>query len=231
MTKAAMVTGGTRGIGLAIARDLAKDHNVTVLWNRTRPENLPDDVLALQADLTQSGRCQQVVDATMERFGRLDVIVNNAGLVEMTPVDAFDAEAYRAILDINLLVPGDLLAAALQHLQPGSSVINISSINAVLPPKAASIFGASKAALNLWTRAMAKELGPKGIRVNAVSPGAINIADKPRPDDLKALFLKDTALGRLGVPEDVAGVVRFLASEDASFVTGENISVSGGYRL
>jgi len=123
------------------------------------------------------------------------------------------------------------LAAALPHLQSGAAVVNISSVNAVLPPKGAALFGASKAALNLWTRAMAKELGSKGIRVNAVAPGAINIAENPRPAGLTELFVKETALGRIGTPQDIARAVRFLASEDARFVTGEVLTVSGGYRL
>ncbi|KMK68146.1 SDR family NAD(P)-dependent oxidoreductase [Puniceibacterium sp. IMCC21224] len=231
MTKTALVTGGTRGIGLAIARDLSRDHNVGVVWNTTPPNDLPPAVLAMQSDLTQAGNCAAVVTATIERFGQLDVILNNAGVAQTTPLDSFDAPTQRAILDVNLLVPGDLLAASLPHLKSGAAVVNISSVNAVLPPRAAALFGASKAALNLWTRAMAKELGPRGIRVNAVSPGAIDIPDKPRPPDLTALFVQDTALGRIGVPEDVARVVRFLTSDDAGFVTGEILTVSGGYRL
>ncbi len=135
------------------------------------------------------------------------------------------------MLDVNLLAPGALLAAALPHLGPGAAIVNISSMNAVLPPRDASIYGASKAALNLWTRAMAKELGPRQIRVNAVAPGAINIPESPRPDDLTDLIVKDTALGRIGRPDDIARAVRFLASDAAGFITGEVLTVSGGYRL
>lgn len=117
------------------------------------------------------------------------------------------------------------------HLKPGACVVNISSVNAELPPKGAAIYGASKAALNLWTRGMAKELGARGIRVNAIAPGAINIAEEPRTDELTELFVQDTALGRIGTPTDIARAVRFLASEEASFITGEVLTVSGGYRL
>ena len=131
----------------------------------------------------------------------------------------------------SVLAPAALLSAALPHLGAGAAIVNISSVNAVLPPKGASVYGASKAALNLWTRAMAKELGPRGIRVNAVAPGAINIPEAPRSDDLTALFVKDTALGRIGTPRDIARAVRFLAGEAAAFVTGEVLTVSGGYRL
>lgn len=231
MTRTVVVTGGSRGIGLAIAENFAADHNVAIVWNSTPPADLPNSVYALQSDLTSPGSCQECIEKVIKKFGQLDVIVNNAGFSQITPVEEFDASACRAILDVNLLVPNDLLSAAMPHLRSGASIVNISSINAVLPPKSAAIFGASKAALNLWTRAMAKELGSHGIRVNAVSPGAVNVPDKPRPTELIDLFVKDTALGRIAEPEDIARVVRFISSEDAGFITGEVVTVSGGYRL
>lgn len=231
MSRTVLVTGGAKGIGFAIAEEFSKNHNVAIVWNTAPPEKTIPGFHMIQADLTKKGSCKAVVEDVIAHFGRLDIIVNNAGLVQTTAIDSFDADAQRAILDVNLLVPSDLLAAALPHLKAGASIVNISSINGTLPPKTASIYGASKAALNLWTRAMAKELGPKGIRVNAVSPGAIEVAHKPRPPDLIGLFVKDTALGRAGRPDDIARVVRFLASDDAGFITGENLTVSGGYRL
>lgn len=230
MRRVALVTGAARGIGRAIAEDLARDHDVAITWHTTRPDARPD-LHAVQADLAQDGSAQAVIDSVIGRFGRLDVLVNNAGLVAETPKETFDAEAQRAILDVNLLAPAALLAAALPHLGRGAAVVNISSVNAVLPPRGAAAYGASKAALNLWTRAMAKELGAQGIRVNAVAPGAINTPEAPRPDDLTALFVEMTALGRIGTPGDIARAVRFLASDDAAFITGEVLTVSGGYRL
>ena len=110
-------------------------------------------------------------------------------------------------------------------------MVNISSVNATLPPKGASLYGASKAALELWTRAAAKEMGPRGVRVNAVSPGAIDIEDAQRDADLRQAFIDMTALERMGTPQDVAEAVRFMASDAASFITGEVLVVSGGYRL
>lgn len=231
MSRTVLITGGARGIGFAIAEELARDHNVAVVWNTTPPEIMPAGIHTIQADLTKEGSCKAVVENVMTHFGRLDVIVSNAGFAQTTPKDSFNAEVHRVILDVNLLVPSDLLAAAMPHLKSGASVVNISSINAILPSRTAAIYGASKAALNLWTRAMAKELGPDGIRVNAVSPGAIDVTHKPRPSDLTELFVKDTALGRIGKPDDIARVVRFLSSDDAGFITGEILTVSGGYRL
>jgi len=231
MQKTALITGGARGIGLAIAQGFARDHRVVVTWRTTRPDNLPDGVHDICADLTGKRSCAAVIDEVIGRFGRLDVIVNNAGLGAPTPKDQFDGPVARAILDVNVLVPADLLAAALPHLKAGAAIVNISSVNAVLPPRDAAIYGASKAALNLWTRAMAKELGPRGIRVNAVAPGAINIKEDPRSPELTQLFVQETALGRIGTPDDIAGVVRFLAGEQAGFITGEVLTASGGYRL
>jgi 3-oxoacyl-[acyl-carrier protein] reductase len=231
MTKVALVTGGARGIGRAIALDLARDHHVAITWRTTEPADFAHTILTIQADLTGPDSAVNVVDQVIARFGRLDVIINNAGAVVPSTPDGFDADALRAMLDINLLAPGMLLAAALPHLKSGASVVNISSGNAVLPPRGAAIYGASKAALNLWTRGMAKELGPRGIRVNAVAPGATNLPEAPRSAELTQLFVTDTALGRIGTPQDVARAVRFLAGDEAGFITGQVLEVSGGYRL
>lgn len=231
MRKSALVTGGARGIGRAIALDLARDHDVTITWNTTPPDTLPDTIRTIQTDLSAPHSAARVIAQVMQDTGRLDVLVNNAGVVAASPVDAFDADTYREMLDVNLLAPHGLLAAALPHLDRGAAIINISSVNAVLPPAGAVLYGASKAALDLWTRGMAKELGPRGIRVNAISPGAINIPEAPRSADLTQKFVDMTALGRIGVPDDIAQAVRFLASDAAGFITGEVLTVSGGYRL
>ena len=229
--KVALVTGGARGIGRGIADTLAADHDVVIVWNTTQPQGLPKNVSDYQCDLTQDGACADLVARIMASQGRLDVIVNNAGVVADSPVDAFDSAAYRHIFDVNLLAPHALLAAALPHLDRGAAIINISSMNAELPPRNAVLYGASKAALNLWTRGVAKELGPRGIRVNAVAPGAINLPEEPRPADLTQAFVDLTALGRIGAPDDIAGTVAFLASDAASYITGAVFEVTGGYRL
>lgn len=231
MQKTVLVTGGARGIGRAIAENLAQDHHVAIVWNATPPDDLPPDIHKIRADLTKPETCPWIIADVIKKFGRLDSIVNKAGVVKATPYDTFEPADHQIILDVNLLAPAALLSAALPYLQTGASIINISSVNAILPPKNAAIYGASKAALNLWTRAMAKELGPKGIRVNAVAPGAINIPQDPRPEELTQLFVNETALGRIGTPNDIARAVRFLASEESEFITGEVLTVSGGYRL
>lgn len=226
--KVALVTGAGRGIGRAIAENLGRDHAIALTWRTAPPAALPETVLAIHADLAEEGAAARIVAAVIERFGRLDVIVNNAGVIEASALDRARATN---LLQVNLLAADELLAAALPYLQPGAAVVSISSVNAVLPPRGGALYGASKAALNLWTRAMAKELGPRGIRVNAVAPGAVALPEAPRPPELVRLFEAETALGRLATPDDIARAVRFLASDDAGFITGEVLTVSGGYRL
>ncbi len=187
--------------------------------------------MAIEADLRDPQSYERIINAVIARYGRLDLIVNNAGIIAGSPVDSFDHDALRANFDVNVLAPHGVLAAALPHLGRGACVIGISSVNAVLPPKGAAMYGASKAALDLWTRAMAKELGPCGIRVNAVAPGAVNIPEAPRDAALTQAFLDMTALGQLAEPSDIADAVSFLASDKARAITGEVLTVSGGYRL
>ncbi|MFD1509361.1 SDR family NAD(P)-dependent oxidoreductase [Lacimonas salitolerans] len=232
--RTALITGGARGLGRAITTELARDHAVAFTWNTTPPDavaaDLPD-ALAIQADLTAPGAAEDVIARTLARFGRIDVIVNNAGCVIPTPAGTIARDDIAAMTTMHLTAPAELLAAALPHLSPGAAIVNISSVNARLPPMGAGMYGATKAALDLWTRAMAKELGPRGIRVNAVAPGAINTPEAPRDPDLTARFIEMTALGSLATPQDIAQAVRFLASPAAAAITGEILTVSGGYRL
>ncbi len=229
--KVALVTGGARGIGRVIAADLARDHDLAITFHRTAPQDLPEGALAVAAELSEPEAPARVVQAVIDRFGRLDVIVNNAGVIGMSAAEDYAHETLRNMLDVNVLAPHGVLAAALPYLGEGAAIVNISSVNAILPPKGAAMYGASKAALDLWTRAMAKELGPRGIRVNAVAPGAVNIAEEPRDAELTQIFVDMTALGRLATAQDIAEAVRFLAGQAAGSITGEVLTVSGGYRL
>lgn len=232
--KTALITGAARGLGRAIATELARDHAIAITWHRTPPDALITDVpeaLTIQADLLEPDAANAVIAEVIRRFGRLDVIVNNAGAVMPTPLEAHARADHHAMMDLHVSAPAALLAAALPHLQPGASIVNISSINAELPPMGASIYGASKAAQDLWTKAMAKELGPRGIRVNAVSPGAVNTPEAPRDPELTQKFVDLTAMGQLASPSDIAAAVRFFASDAARQITGQNLRVCGGYRL
>ena len=228
MKPVVLITGGARGIGRAIASAFAADHRVAITYNSTAPTELLAEhpgIHTIAADLSQKESAPEVIDAVLKQFGQIDALVNNAGAIE---TDEGRPELNHAV---NVVAPMALLTAALPHLPRGASVISISSVNAVLPALGASAYSASKAALNTWTRTMARELGPRGIRVNAVAPGAIERTEQPRPTELVQKFVDMTSLGRAGTPEDIAPVVRFLASDAAQWITGEVITVSGGYRL
>ena len=231
MVKVVLVTGAARGIGKVIANDLCRDHELAITWRSTPPEDISEDTLAIRADLLSGAAAQDVVDKVMKRFSRIDAIVNNAGLVPTSPEQAADRDFSRKTFDLNVLAPEALLKAALPHLESGASIVNISSLNAFLPPDGGAVYGASKAALNLWTRGMAKELGPRGIRVNAVAPGVIDLSDAPRPASVIEKVINETALRRIGRPEDIARAVRFFVEPASEFITGEVLTVAGGYQL
>lgn len=229
--KVALVTGAARGIGRAIASNLSVDHDIAGVWSTSDPGDLLPDALWIQANIADASALPAIIERTLAQFGRLDVIVNNAGAVVASPLEEDARATFQEMFDVNLFAAHGLLAAALDYLKPGSAIINISSVNAVLPPKGAALYGASKAALDLWARGVAKELGPRGIRVNAVAPGAVEREESPRDPDLVRAFVEMTALGALATPADIADAVRFLASDQARAITGETLTVSGGYRL
>lgn len=234
--KVALITGGGRGIGRAISEDLARDHRVAITYFSDKPAGKMFTVkhkgsLAIRADFTDPDEPAEVVRMVASAFGRIDILVNNAGIIRETPHDSVDAAEHARLYQANVTAPAALLAAALPHMAPGSAVLNIASINAASPPESAGVYAASKAALIAMTKSQAKALGPRGIRVNAIAPGAIERNYAPRPDDVQKIIRDDTALRRNGLPQDIAGPARFLLSEAAGFVTGEVLTVSGGYRL
>lgn len=228
MKPVALITGGMRGIGRGIVDELARDHAVATTYRNSPPDAVLaawPETLAIETDLGAPESAEQIIADVIRHFGRIDLIVNNAGSL------LSDAEDHGENLAINVTAAMALVDAALPHLKRGANIINISSVNADLPAMGAISYSASKAAINTWTRGLAKTLGPEGIRVNGIAPGAIERVEKPRDPELLQKFVDMTALGRHGLPKDIAGVVRFLASDAASFITGETITVSGGYRL
>ncbi|MBE7202458.1 MAG: SDR family oxidoreductase, partial [Parafilimonas terrae] len=190
--------------------------------------------IAVQGDVSKRAEAQGLIDAAVTAFGRLDILVNNSGVYEFAAIEEVTEEHYRRQFDVNVL--GVLLAtqAAATHLGAGGSIINISSVAASLQPATTAVYSGTKGALNAITGVLANELAPRKIRVNAVSPGYV-VTEGTRTagvtgSEMEAGLVAQTPLGRAGQPDDIAGVVTFLASDDARWVTGEEINVGGGIR-
>ena len=190
--------------------------------------------IAVQADVSQAVQARGLVEAAVQQFGRLDVLVNNSGVYEFAAIEEVTEEHYRRIFDVNVL--GVLLAtqAVSKHLGEGGSIINISSVvTDVLMPTSA-VYSGTKGALNAISGVLANELAPRKIRVNVVSPGYVVTEGTHTAgiagSEMEAGLVAQTPLGRAGQPDDIARVVAFLASDDARWVTGEVINASGGVR-
>ncbi|CAN5222181.1 SDR family oxidoreductase [soil metagenome] len=241
--KVAVVTGASRGIGRAVAERFARD-GARVVVNYARSVDQAEQVvagirerggeaIAVRADMGQPEQIAQLFEQTTERFGRLDVLVNNAGAYDAHRLERSDEAHYAALFDVN--VRGVLLAsleAARCFGETGGRIINISSGAARAAVPGGAVYAASKAAVEALTRCHAAELGPRGITVNAVAPGFTesDMLDVALPAEARGGMIALTALGRLGRPEDIADVVAFLTSDDAHWITGETIGASGGLR-
>lgn len=242
--KVAVVTGASKGIGAGIARALAAEGAAVVVnyaSSKAGAEALVAEItgaggkaVAVQADVSKADQAQVLIDAAVKAFGRLDVLVNNSGIYEFAPIEEVTEDQYRRIFDINVL--GVLLTtqAAAKHLGEGGSVINISSaVTSLLPPHSA-VYTGTKGAVDAITGVLAKELGPRRIRVNAINPGIVETEGTHAAGFIGSEFesgaVAQTPLGRTGQPGDIAGVAVFLASDDARWLTGEKITASGGLR-
>jgi 3-oxoacyl-[acyl-carrier protein] reductase len=242
--KVAVVTGASKGIGASIAQALAAE-GAAVVVNYASSKTGADAVvmaikqaggkaIAVQGDVAKAGQAQAVVDTAVETFGRLDVLVNNSGVYEFSPLEALTEAQYRKMFDVNVL--GVLLTtqAAAKHLPQGGSVINISSaVTSLLPPQSA-IYTGTKGAVDAITGVLANELGSRKIRVNAINPGIVETEGTHSAGFIGSEFetgaVGQTPLGRTGQPDDIAKVAVFLASDDSGWVTGEKITASGGLR-
>jgi len=242
--RVAIVTGGSSGIGAAIARQLAAD-GAKVIVNYTSGNSRAGKVVAdieaagghavaFAADVTRQADVRELIAFAIDHYGHLDIVVNNAGVYEFAPIEESTEARYRRQFDINVLGPLLVAGAAAPHLTKGSSIINISSfVTRVFIPESA-IYSGTKGAMDAITGVLARELGPRGIRVNAVNPGLIETEGSHSAGAMNSDFQtwneKQTPLGRIGQVQDVAPIVAFLASEDAGWITGEVIVAAGGMR-
>jgi 3-oxoacyl-[acyl-carrier protein] reductase len=243
--KVAVVTGASKGIGAGIAKHLAAEGAAVVVnysSSKSGADKVVDEItkrggkaIAVQADVAKKKDIDRLFAETKKTFGRLDILVNNAGVFEFLPLEQVTEEHFHRHFDINVL--GLLLAIqeATNYFGPeGGSVINISSSASVSAPAVASVYSATKAAVDTITKSLAKELGSRKIRVNAINPGMVETEGVREGgflgSDFQKMFEAQSALGRIGQPGDIAPAVVFLASADAGWITGETLIISGGYR-
>ena len=243
--KIAVVTGASKGIGAGIAKNLAAEGaSVAVNYasSKTDADKVVDEIskrggkaIAVQADVAKKKDIERLFAETKKAFGKIDILVNNAGVYDFKPLEEIDDTEFHREFNTNVL--GLLLATqeALKHFgADGGSVINVSSVASSVTPPNSAIYTGTKGAVDGITRALAKELGPKKIRVNAVNPGGVETEGFHTlgfsGSDFEKQMIAQTPLGRLGQPNDVAPVVSFLASSEAQWITGETIRVAGGLR-
>jgi 3-oxoacyl-[acyl-carrier protein] reductase len=243
--KVAVVTGASKGIGASIARHLAAE-GASVVVNYASSKKGADIVveeitraggkaIAVGANVAKQAEIEQLFAQTVKVYGHVDILVNNAGVYEFAALEEINETSFHHMFDLNVL--GLLLTTqeAVKHFtDKGGSIVNISSVAARGLP-GASVYSATKGAVNTITGALAKELGPRKIRVNGVAPGMVITEGTDAAgitgaeSDFRKRYEEQSALGRVGQPQDIGTVATFLASDDASWVTGETLYVSGGY--
>jgi 3-oxoacyl-[acyl-carrier protein] reductase len=242
--KVAVVTGASKGIGAEIARQLAAEGAAVVVnyaSSKAGADKVVDDItgkggkaVAVGGDVSKKVEAEGIIAAAVQTYGRLDVLVNNSGVYEWAAIEEVTEESFHRQFNINVL--GVLLTtqAAVRHLKAGGSVINIGSgVSRITPPNSA-VYTATKGAVDAITGVLSKELGPKGIRVNSINPGMVEtegtVAGGFIGSDMEKGFVAQTPLGRIGQPRDIASVAVFLASDDAGWLTGEQLLATGGIR-
>jgi 3-oxoacyl-[acyl-carrier protein] reductase len=243
--KVAIVTGASKGIGTAIAKHLAAEGAAVVVnysSSKEGADRVVDEItkrggkaLAVRANMARKADVERLFVETKKAFGKVDILVNNAGVYEFLPLENVTEEHFHKHFDVNVLGPLLAIQEATKYFGPeGGSVINISSSASMSAPASGSVYSATKAALDTVTKSLAKELGPRKIRVNAINPGMVETEGLREGgfvgSDFQKMFEAQSALGRIGQPDDVAPAVVFLASPDSGWITGETLVVSGGYR-
>jgi 3-oxoacyl-[acyl-carrier protein] reductase len=243
--KVAVVTGASKGIGAAIAKQLAADGaSVVVNYSSSKSgaEKIVSEItaeggkaIAVQADVAKKADIDRLFAETRKAFGQLDILVNNAGVYEFLPLEQITEDHFHKHFNVNVL--GLILTTqeAVKHFgSAGGSIINLSSVASTSAPAGASVYSASKGAIDTLTKSLAKELAARKIRVNAINPGMIETEGVHAAGFIGSDFQKQaeaqTPLGRIGQPQDIATVATFLAAPDSGWITGETFLVAGGYR-
>ena len=243
--KVAVVTGASKGIGASIALHLAAE-GAAVVVNYSSSKAGADKVVAaitnnggkavaVQANVAQQADIQRLFTEAKKAFGPVDILVNNAGVYEFAPLSEVTTEHYHKMFDLNVLGLVLTTQEALKHFHPqGGSIINVSSIVATFAPPNALVYNATKASVDVITKTLAKELGPRQIRVNSVNPGMVETEGVKSAgiseSDMRTQFENQTPLGRIGQPEDIAPAVVFLASSDSGWISGESLTIAGGLK-
>lgn len=243
--KVAVVTGASKGIGASIALHLAAEGAAVVVNYASSKEGAERVVteivrkggkaVAVQANVAKQSDIQRLFFETKIAFGNLDILVNNAGIYEFAPLESVTPEHFHKMFDLNVL--GLILASqeAVKHFGPaGGNIVNISSVAATAALPNTSVYSATKAAVDAVTKSLAKELGPRNIRVNAINPGMVETegvhAAGISSSDFRKQTELQTPLGRIGQPQDIAPAAVFLASDDSGWITGETLHIAGGFR-
>lgn len=242
--KVAVVTGASKGIGASIAKHLAAEGAAVVVNYSTSKAGANKVVseingdggkaIAVQADVSRKEDIDRLFANVESAFGKVDVLVNNAGIYEFAPLENITEQHFRKQFDLNVL--GLILTTqeALKHFNAsGGSIINISSVVSTVAPPAAAVYSATKAAVDAVTRSLAKELGPRNVRVNAINPGMVETEGVHAAGFLEGDFRKQfesrAPLGRIGQPQDIAHAAVFLASSESAWVTGQTLLIAGGF--
>ncbi len=240
--KVAVVTGASKGIGAAIAKALGAE-GASVIVNYASSKAGADTVVAaitkaggkavaVGGDVSKAADAQGLIDAAIKNYGRLDILVNNSGIYEFAPLAGITEDSFHKHFNINVL--GLLLTtqAADKHLGEGSSIINVGSMITRLTPPGTAVYTGTKGAVDAITGVLAKELGPRKIRVNSLNPGPVETEGTHAAgvigSDMEKAWVSQTPLGRMGQPGDIASIAVFLASNDSGWLTGEIFPASGG---
>lgn len=242
--KVAIVTGASKGIGAGIAKAMAAEGASVVVNYASSKQGaeavvaeiakLGGHAIAVGGDVSKKADAEALVDAAVRRFGRLDVLVNNSGVYEFQPIDEVTEASFHRLFDINVL--GVLLVsqAAVKHLPKGGSIINIGSVVSRVTPAASAVYTATKGAVDAITGVLARELGPKGIRVNSLNPGMVETEGTHSAgiigSDFEKSIVPQVPLGRTGRVSDIAPIAVFLASDESGWLTGDHLLAAGGMR-